>query len=134
MAEAFKRLHADGLIYRGSYMVNWAPTLQTAVSDLEVEYTEETGKLFFFKCALPAFHFLFWSSFFLCIVLYFPAFIWFVTRLLTFLIYRGALGVAVDLPVPLPLRCPSHWRRPDAAKHELQRRPCTSLPGHDALL
>ena len=49
MAEAFKRLHTDGLIYRGSYMVNWAPTLQTAVSDLEVEYTEETGKLFFFR-------------------------------------------------------------------------------------
>ena len=30
------RLHEKGLIYRGSYLVNWAPQLQTAVSDLEV--------------------------------------------------------------------------------------------------
>jgi valyl-tRNA synthetase len=49
VAHAFKKLHADGLIYRGSYMVNWAPTLQTAVSDLEVEYSDESGTLFYFK-------------------------------------------------------------------------------------
>ena len=30
------RLHDKGLIYKGSYMVNWSPNLQTAVSDLEV--------------------------------------------------------------------------------------------------
>jgi len=30
------RLHDKGLIYRGNYLVNWAPKLQTAVSDLEV--------------------------------------------------------------------------------------------------
>ena len=36
-------------MYRGEYMVNWAPLLKTAVSDLEVEYSEEEGKLFFFK-------------------------------------------------------------------------------------
>ena len=35
--EAFVRLHDKGLIYRGNYLVNWAPKLQTAVSDLEVE-------------------------------------------------------------------------------------------------
>lgn len=34
--EAFVRLHEKGLIYRGTYMVNWSPNLQTAVSDLEV--------------------------------------------------------------------------------------------------
>lgn len=34
--EAFVRLHDKGLIYRGTYMVNWSPNLQTAVSDLEV--------------------------------------------------------------------------------------------------
>ena len=34
--EAFVRLHDKGLIYKGSYMVNWSPNLQTAVSDLEV--------------------------------------------------------------------------------------------------
>lgn len=47
--EAFIRLHDKNLIYRGNYMVNWSPNLQTAVSDLEVEYTEEEGKLYFFK-------------------------------------------------------------------------------------
>ena len=30
-------------------MVNWAPLLQTAVSDLEVEYSEEEGRLYYFK-------------------------------------------------------------------------------------
>ncbi|KAL2645155.1 hypothetical protein R1flu_012742 [Riccia fluitans] len=47
--EAFVRLHEKGLIYRGSYMVNWSPNLQTAVSDLEVEYSEEPGTLYYFK-------------------------------------------------------------------------------------
>src|SRR5690606_24483075 len=41
--EAFVRLHRMGLIYRGEYLVNWSPGLQTAVSDLEVEYSEEPG-------------------------------------------------------------------------------------------
>ena len=49
---AFKRLHEAGLVYRGSYMVNWAPQLQTAVSDLEVEYSDENGHLYFFKYPL----------------------------------------------------------------------------------
>ncbi|KAK9917842.1 hypothetical protein WJX75_008794 [Coccomyxa subellipsoidea] len=47
--EAFVRLHEKGLVYRGSYMVNWSPNLQTAVSDLEVDYTEEAGTLYFFR-------------------------------------------------------------------------------------
>ena len=47
--EAFLRLHDDGLVYRGAYLVNWSPGLQTAVSDLEVEYSEEPGSLFYFK-------------------------------------------------------------------------------------
>jgi len=49
VTEAFVRLHDKGLVYRGAYMVNWAPLLQTAVSDLEVEYSEEEGKLYYFK-------------------------------------------------------------------------------------
>eukprot|EP00899_Mesostigma_viride_P026702 jgi/Mesvir1/7216/Mv19035-RA.2 len=52
VAEAFFQLHSKGLIYRGSYMVNWSPNLQTAVSDLEVEYSEEPGQLYFFKYPL----------------------------------------------------------------------------------
>ena len=49
VAEAFVRLHEKGLVYRGAYMVNWSPALRTAVSDLEVEYTEEAGTLYHFR-------------------------------------------------------------------------------------
>ncbi|KAF8732211.1 hypothetical protein HU200_016186 [Digitaria exilis] len=49
VVEAFVRLHDKGLIYQGSYLVNWSPNLQTAVSDLEVEYSEEPGNLYFIK-------------------------------------------------------------------------------------
>ena len=49
VSEAFVRLHEKGLVYRGEYMVNWAPLLKTAVSDLEVEYSDEEGKLYYFK-------------------------------------------------------------------------------------
>ncbi|CAA6658462.1 unnamed protein product [Spirodela intermedia] len=49
VVEAFIRLHDKGLIYQGSYMVNWSPSLQTAVSDLEVEYSEEPGSLYHIK-------------------------------------------------------------------------------------
>lgn len=47
--EVFVRLWEQGLIYRGPRLVNWSPGLQTAVSDLEVERSEEEGKLYFFK-------------------------------------------------------------------------------------
>ena len=47
--EAFVRLYRMGLIYRGEYLINWSPGLQTAVSDLEVEYSEEDAKLYYFK-------------------------------------------------------------------------------------
>ncbi len=47
--EAFVRLYEKGLIYRGTYLINWSPGLQTAVSDLEVEYSEEQGTLYYFK-------------------------------------------------------------------------------------
>lgn len=50
--EAFVRLYEKGLIYRGPRMINWSPGLKTAVSDLEVEYSEEPGKLYFFKYML----------------------------------------------------------------------------------
>ncbi len=50
--EAFIRLYEKGLIYRGEYLINWSPGLQTAVSDLEVEYSEEEGKLYYFKYML----------------------------------------------------------------------------------
>ncbi len=47
--EAFVRLYRMGLIYRAEYIVNWSPGLQTAVSDVEVEYSDEQGTLYYFK-------------------------------------------------------------------------------------
>ena len=52
VTEAFVRLHEKGLVYRGDYLVNWSPNLQTAVSDLEVDYSEEMGNLYYFKYPL----------------------------------------------------------------------------------
>jgi valyl-tRNA synthetase len=50
--EAFVRLYEKGLIYRGPRLINWSPGLKTAVSDLEVEYSEEAGSLYYFKYML----------------------------------------------------------------------------------
>ena len=50
--EAFVTLFEKGLIYRGPRLVNWSPNLRTAVSDLEVEHSQEPGKLYFFKYRL----------------------------------------------------------------------------------
>lgn len=44
---AFKKLYDIGLIYRGSRLVNWDPKLQTNVSDDEIEWQEETTKLYY---------------------------------------------------------------------------------------
>ena len=43
--EAFLRLHREGLIYRGRYIVNWCPRCMTALSDLEVVHQERNGHL-----------------------------------------------------------------------------------------
>ncbi len=50
--DAFVLLYEKGLIYRGPRLINWSPGLKTAVSDLEVEYKEEPGKLYYFKYLL----------------------------------------------------------------------------------
>ena len=38
--EAFVKLHEDGKIYRATRLVNWSCTLQSAISDLEVEFED----------------------------------------------------------------------------------------------
>ena len=43
VTETFVQLYEQGLIYRGKRLVNWDPSLQSAVSDLEVESAEEDG-------------------------------------------------------------------------------------------
>ncbi|MBI4633180.1 MAG: valine--tRNA ligase [Deltaproteobacteria bacterium] len=47
--EAFVRLYNDGLIYQGDYIVNWCPRCHTAISDLEVEYRQEEGYLWYIR-------------------------------------------------------------------------------------
>ena len=47
--EVFIRLYNKGLIYKGKRMVNWCPKLKSAISDEEVIYTEEKGKLWHFR-------------------------------------------------------------------------------------
>lgn len=50
--EVFVRLHEEGLIYRGKRLVNWDPVLHTAVSDLEVDSTEENGHMWHLRYPL----------------------------------------------------------------------------------
>lgn len=45
----FKKLYDDGLIYRGSYIINWCPRCRTALSDIEVEHEDVQGKLWYIK-------------------------------------------------------------------------------------
>ena len=52
--EAFNRLHEQGLIYRGEYLVNWCPASGSAVSDLEVEMKEVDGHLWHFRYPLSS--------------------------------------------------------------------------------
>lgn len=52
VVEAFATLHERGLVYRGEYLVNWSPSLQTAVSDLEVEHSDEPGTMYYFNYPL----------------------------------------------------------------------------------
>ncbi len=49
--EAFCRLYEKGLIYRGSRIINWCPDCRTALSDEEVEHTEDAG--YFWHFAYP---------------------------------------------------------------------------------
>ncbi|MCL4394901.1 MAG: valine--tRNA ligase, partial [Chloroflexi bacterium] len=50
--EAFVSLYEKGLIYRGTYLVNWCPRDESAISDLEVEHEEEQGKLYYVRYRL----------------------------------------------------------------------------------
>jgi valyl-tRNA synthetase len=43
--EAFVRLYEKGLIYRGTYIVNWCPRCATVLSDIEVDHVDTQGSL-----------------------------------------------------------------------------------------
>ncbi|MCA9347787.1 valine--tRNA ligase [Candidatus Saccharibacteria bacterium] len=50
--ETFKRLWNDGLVYRGERLVNFCTFHGTAFADIEVEYKDEPGKMYFIKFPL----------------------------------------------------------------------------------
>ncbi len=43
----FVDLYNKGLLYRGEYMVNYSPVLGSVISDIEVDYKEEEGKMYY---------------------------------------------------------------------------------------
>ena len=47
--EVFVNLYDKGLIYRGDRIINWCPDCKTALSDAEVEYSEEDSHLWYIK-------------------------------------------------------------------------------------
>ncbi len=47
--KAFINYHKKGFIYRGPRIVNWCPRCTTAISDIEIKYREEIGKLWYLK-------------------------------------------------------------------------------------
>src|SRR5574337_627227 len=50
--EVFTRLYKEGLIYRGDYIINWCPRCHTALSDLEVNFEETDGSLWYMEYPL----------------------------------------------------------------------------------
>ena len=45
----FVQLYKEGLIYRGEYIINWDPELQTALSDIEVIHQDDKGAFYHIK-------------------------------------------------------------------------------------
>jgi valyl-tRNA synthetase len=48
----FVELYDQGLIYRGNRIINWCPRCMTALSDIEVEYSEIEGELIYLRYPL----------------------------------------------------------------------------------
>ncbi|HZC25831.1 MAG TPA: valine--tRNA ligase [Actinopolymorphaceae bacterium] len=45
----FKRLYDDGLIYRDNRIINWCPRCLTALSDIEVDHSDDDGELVYIR-------------------------------------------------------------------------------------
>ncbi len=50
--EVFVNLYEKGLIYKGHRIINWCPNCATALSDAEVEYENQAGKLWHIRYPL----------------------------------------------------------------------------------
>ncbi len=49
VSKAFIHYYKKGYIYQGKRVVSWCPRCQTSLSDLEIEYNEQKGKLYYFR-------------------------------------------------------------------------------------
>ena len=47
--KVFVSLYQEGLIYQGYRIINWCPRCETALSDIETEYRDINGKLYYIK-------------------------------------------------------------------------------------
>lgn len=45
----FVTLHKEGLVYQGYRIINWCPRCETAISDIETDYKDLKGKLYYIK-------------------------------------------------------------------------------------
>jgi valyl-tRNA synthetase len=52
VTEVFIELYKKGLIYRGSYIINWCPRCSTALSDEEAPHKDLQGNLYYLKYPL----------------------------------------------------------------------------------
>lgn len=49
VVDAFVKYYKKGLIYRGDRIINWCPSCKTALSDAEVEYSEQDSYLWHYR-------------------------------------------------------------------------------------
>jgi len=49
VTEVFVRLYEDGLIYRGTRIINWCPSCLTTISDAEVDYETQNDFLYYVR-------------------------------------------------------------------------------------
>ncbi len=47
--DTFRKMHGDGLVYRGNRIVNWCSKHQTSLSDVETEFKEQADKLYYLQ-------------------------------------------------------------------------------------
>ncbi len=50
--DVFVTLYERGLVYKGEYLVNWCPSCGTALSDDEVDHTDEAGAMYHIRYPL----------------------------------------------------------------------------------
>lgn len=52
VTETFKKMHADGLVYRGNHIVNYCTKCGTTYADVELKHEERSDPLFYIKYKL----------------------------------------------------------------------------------